>query len=411
MKKILCLILTLVLVLSTTTTAFAKKADKEDEAKQKVNKQTTQQIISKTQEKKKTTKVSNSKIKEQKKTFKIEGTSVIKYGKYKLPISPVTKGMGATVTYDKTTAVLTVVKGTITIVIDFKNKTVTVNGVADTTSSIFTVKNSRKTTVLIKYIAKALGVRASVDDDKVEIEIPGLDYPTNVVVTPVGTKVLANTLNTTTLFMTASANIKAGQATGGKAELYVGTKLVATDAEIIATDATVTFTTSDSTPINAELQTLIPQGGAVTVKLYNAGGQSVSSKVNNPTLTVDYAAPTIYNVTNAIYNVTGSSILLTVSGASIVGDKVDVTKITLYDTALAKSYQLTNSAVTGSTGVVSDSTLLTINLGPADLLGLAGYAVSTVGMTIAPGALLMDAAGNTSAEFTTIQTMPVVVIK
>lgn len=397
MKKVICLFLTMTLLISSASTAFAKQSGNGEEAKQKTKQQTTQQL--------------NQRTKEKKQSFKINGASVIKYGKYKLPIRPITKGMGATVSYDKATAVLTVVKDTTTIVIDFKNKTVTVNGIADTASGIFTAKNNKKTTVLIKYIAKVLGVRVDIDDDDITVVVPGLDYPTNVTVTPVGTTLTANVLNSSTLYMTAAANIIAGQATGGKAELYVGIKLVATDAVIEAADTTVTFTTSDSTPINAELQALVPQGGIVTVKLYNAASQAVISKVSNPTLTVDYAVPTVSGITNAIYNVSGSSILLTVTGASLVGDKVDVTKITLYDTTLAKSYQLTNTAVVGSTGIVTSNTLLTITLGTADILGLTGFGLTTVGMTIAPGALLQDAAGNASADFTTIQTIPVVVIK
>lgn len=392
MKKIISLIITATLLFTSASIAFAKS----DKAEKKNNKHIAQQY-------------KQTKVKKQ--TFKIKESPVIVYGRYKLPISPVTKGMGATVKFDKATAVLTVVKGSITIVIDFKNKTVKVNGADVTNSGIFTANNNRKMTVLIKYIASVLGVRTDVDDDNVTVEVSGLALPTNVTVTPVGTVVVANTLNCTTLYMTAIANITAGQATGGKAELYVGTKLVATDATIAATDTTVTFTTSDGTPTNAELQAAIPAGGVVTVKLYNASNSCVTSAVANPTLVVDYVAPTLASITSAVYNVAGNQLFLNVTGAGAIGDKIDVTKLSLYDTTLTKAYQLTNTSGTGSNGAVNSDTSLVINIGSADKIGLTGYGSTTVYLTVVAGSLLTDAAGNTSPSFTLIQTIPVTVIK
>ena len=382
--------MTVALLLTSTATAFAKPEKNEKKNNQKITQQ------------------QNNKIKEQKQEFKIDQSPVIKYGKYKLPINPVTKGMGATVTFDKSTAVLTVVRGNQTIIINFKTNTVTVNGVIDTKSGIFTAKNDKKTTVLIKYIAKVLGVRVDVDKDKVEIVVPGLDLPTNVTVTPVGTVVKANTLNSTTQYMTATANIKAGQATGGKAELYVGNKLVATDNYIAATDTTVTFTTSDNTPTNAKLQAAVPTGGVVTVRLYNANNKYVTSAVANPTLVVDYVSPTITGITSAIYNVAGNKLSLNVTGAGAIGDLVDVTKISLYDYALGRTYQLTDTSGIGSTGVVKSANSLEINLGTADKLGLAGFGSGTMYLSIAVGSLLKDVAGNTSPSFASIQTVPVI---
>jgi hypothetical protein len=393
MKKIICFIITAALLLTSTSVAFAKTNNAGKQVKQPTR---TEQ----------TTKQQNQKIKAKKYEFKINGSPVIKYGRYKLPISPITKGMGATVKFDKTTGVITVVKGNTTVVIDLKNKTVTVNGVADTKSGIFTAKNDKKMTVLIKYIASELGIRCDVGKDKVTVEVPGLDYPTDVAVTPVsvsGAAIVVNTLNSSTLYMTATAKIKAGQATGGKAELYVGSKLVATDSSIEATDTAVTFSTSDETPVNSELQAAVPQGGVVTVKLYNANKQSVTSTTGNPTLVVDYAAPTVTAVNSAAYSVSGSAITINVTGAGAVGDKVDVTKVSLTDTAVGKTYQLT----TASTGVVSSEGTLTISLGSADQLGLAGFGGSAVLLTVAEGSLLSDAAGNVSNAFAAAQTVPV----
>ena len=111
--------------------------------------------------------------------------------------------------------------------------------------------------------------------------------------------------------------------------------------------------------------------------------------------------------TSAVYSVTGGAITIVVSGASIKSDMVDVTKITLFDTTLAKSYQLTDKAGTGSVGVVTDANTLTITLGSADKLGLAGIGGSTVNLNIAVGSLLKDAAGNTSTALMAPVTIPV----
>jgi hypothetical protein len=394
MKRILCYIITATLLLtsaSTASTAFAKQ----NKAGEHHNQKTSQQHY--------------SRYKSKKQEFKIKGSPVIKYGRYKLPIKPVTQGMGATVTFDEETSVLTVVKGSITIVIDFKNEIVTVNGVEDTKSGIFNSKSSKRTTVLIKYIAKVLGIRVSCDDDEVTVEVPGLDLPTNIIITPVGTTAIANTLNSSTLYMMASANIIAGQATGGKAELYVDSKLIATDAVIAETDTTVTFTTSDGSPINAELQTAVPKGGVVMVRLYNASNKYVTSKVANPKLAVDYIAPTITGITSANYNAATNKLTLNVTGAGAIGDKVDVTKLSLIDTALGRTYQLTNTPATGSSGVVKSAYSLEITLGSADKLGLTGYGTSTMYLTASAGSLLTDAAGNASTSATAVQTIPVTV--
>jgi hypothetical protein len=126
---------------------------------------------------------------------------------------------------------------------------------------------------------------------------------------------------------------------------------------------------------------------------------------------VDYAAPTITGVTSAVYSASGSAISLNVTGAGAVGDMVDVTKLILYDNNLGKAYQLTNTAETGSTGVVVSSDLITIKLGAADKLGLAGFGSTAMFLTISEGYLLKDAAGNVSPVIPTLQTVPVIIIQ
>ncbi len=387
MKKIICLIILATLLFTSTETAFAKRKNVENHDNH--------------------TNYYQQRHKEKHHKFKIKESPVIQYGKYKLPIHPVTKGMDATVTFDKGAAVLTIVKGTTTIVINFKNETVTVNGVADTHSDIFTAKNSKKMTVLIKYIAYLLGERVDFDDDEIIVTVPGLNQPTNVTLIPIGTAVVPNTLNNSTLFLSATAKITAGQAVGGRAELYVGSKLVATDVSIASTDTEVTFTTSDNTPTNAELQSAVPAGGLVTVRLYNASNKYTVSSEKNPTLLVDYVSPTITGITSATYNPTGNQLTINVSGAGAVGDLVDVTKLSFYDYAIGRTYQLMNTSYGGSNGVVVNANTLLINIGYLDKTGLTGFGNATLQLLVSPGSLLSDKAGNLSSGFSATLTIPV----
>lgn len=268
MKKILCFILTLALVIGSVSVAYAKVD---------------------THQTKKTTTISNGKhygkINAKKQSFKIDGAPVIKYNKYKLPIKAITQGMRATVNYTK--PVLTVTKGTVTIVINFEAKTVTVNGLADTNSGIFNTTNSKKSIVLVKYIANKLGVRTTMDGNKVITVTPGLDLPKNITITTTGTNQLTNTVNATTDSLVITADITPGQATGGKAWLYIGSTHISTDGRITATDSKVTFKFDVD-----DLKDVIKAGGVVSVRLYNANREYVDSKDTNPTLVVDYATAT-----------------------------------------------------------------------------------------------------------------------
>lgn len=117
--------------------------------------------------------------------------------------------------------------------------------------------------------------------------------PTNVAITPVGGTVIANTLNTTNTSLTATADIAADEAVGGRAELYVGTTLVATDSGILGGETSVSFDLS--TMNNAALQAAIAEGGEVTVRVYDLAGNFSVSTVGNPTLVVDYELPATPN--------------------------------------------------------------------------------------------------------------------
>ena len=355
----------------------------------------------------------NYQVKYEKKDYKFNDKKSIKTGNYTIPYEAIVEGMGATITYDKKAAVLTVVKDAATIVIDFKNKTVAVNGVADTASGIFKASNSKKNSVLTQYIAKRLGVSVTCGKDKVTVDKVKLSKPRNVKVTMVGAegKPIAGTiLNTKVLYLTASAEITAGEAAGGKAELYVGNKLVATDAEITDTDTQVNFTTSDTTPDNAEMQAKVSTGGVISVKLYNANNNSVETKTNINLLT-DYVAPTLKGITSAVYLADEGVLYLVADGAGTIKDSVDVTKLTLTDTALKKTYQLTNTPESGSTGIVKSATSLKVTLGMADKNAVKGFGAATVILKIAAGGLIADKAGNTSPATAAEVSIPVIVIK
>lgn len=399
MKKMICFMITVAMLLSSVSVAYAKNHNYYGDYGKGNYKWDDDDRHNKHEHK------------ERKQKFNLKGTNFIKYGNYKLPIKPVTNGMGANVSYDDKKAIITVTKGSTTIVIDLKNKTVSVNGVIDYNSDIFKAKNSKKMTVLIKYIAYIFGIEVDIDDDDIIVEVPGLEQPTNIVLVPVGSTYNSNSLNSTTLYLTAYATIKAGQATGGRAELYIGNKLVAVDNTISATDTTVTFSTADNDPTNAELQALVPTGGLVTVRLYNAETKYVESSKGNPTLIVDYIAPSLTGVASAVYNTQGNRLDITVTGAGAVGDKVDVTKLSLTDTATGKTYQLTNADKTGSNGSVSSSANLMINIGSNDRLGLTGFGGSTVYLSVAAGSLITDAAGNASPYFSSYQLIPVTIIQ
>jgi hypothetical protein len=113
--------------------------------------------------------------------------------------------------------------------------------------------------------------------------------PTSLTVTPVGGTVVANTLNSTNTNMTASATITAGSATGGRAELLLGTTVIAVDNSIISSDSSLSFSLGTAT--TSALQAALPAGGQLTVALYDAAGNLASSTAL--TLTVDYVVPTV----------------------------------------------------------------------------------------------------------------------
>jgi hypothetical protein len=182
---------------------------------------------------------------------------------------------------------------------------------------------------------------------------------TGIILTPSGGTVVADTVNSTNTALGFGATIAAGQATGGKAEFYVNGSLIGTDSSIAAGDTSVAYTTSDGTPTSAELQTLIAAGGVVTVKLYDAAGNVVTS--TGPTLVRDVVASTAPTSAPASYTDNVGDITSAASTASTTDDTTpgvyvgigltDTPKLYVDGTRVDATYNSSNGTLTPTTAV------------------------------------------------------------
>lgn len=260
-----------------------------------------------------------------------------------------------------------------------------------TTSAVVKVAATVDIKDLAGDIAETANPYVPTTDDKngtngsIAADVTAPAAPTAVAVTPVGGTVVADTLNSTNTNMTATATITAAQATGGKAELYVGATKVATDATILAADTTVAFDIGATS--TATLQAAVTAGGVVTVQLYDAGGNFSTSAVANPTLVVDYVAPT---VTTPFGTNTGLAATTTIAGA---GGTATITFSEALDAASKTAVEnaITAAATGGTLGYGWVGAVLTItNSGAATPANDATFAAD---VTFAAGAL-KDVAGN-----------------
>ncbi|WP_233202433.1 Ig-like domain-containing protein [Limnohabitans sp. JirII-31] len=214
---------------------------------------------------------------------------------------------------------------------------------------------------------------------------------TALTLTPSGGTVVTNTLNASNTAMAFSATVTAGQATGGKAEFYVGANLIGTDSAIAAADTTLVYTTSDGTPTAAEVQAAITAGGQMSVILYDAAGNTLTA--TGPTLTRDVAAPTVSSV--AISGATGiqNNTLNTGDVVSVTVTMSEVTTVTgtpqlalnIGGTTVQASY----ASGSGSTALVFNYTVLA---GQTDANGIS---IDTNSLALNSGTL-KDAAGNSA---------------
>ena len=213
--------------------------------------------------------------------------------------------------------------------------------------------------------------------------------PTGVAVTPTGGTVIANTLNLTNTNMTATASITAGEAAGGKAELYVAAVKAATDSSIASGDTAVTFDCGQTTAVG--LQSLIAAGGAVSVKLIDAAGNEAVSSVANPTLIVDYAAPAA-----------PTGVAVTPAGGTIVANTLNST-----NTNMTASATITAATATGGiaqllidgtvkaqdTSIAAGDASVTFDLAQTTASGLQSAVPSGLNGKVV-SVKLIDAAGN-----------------
>lgn len=100
--------------------------------------------------------------------IEIKNSSVIKHNKMIIPVNAITKGLGAGIKWDDKTHTATITKGNIKIVIDLNKKTITVNGEKLDTDLLKKQKNNA--VVLIKLIGEILGFKVDVDDDVIIID-------------------------------------------------------------------------------------------------------------------------------------------------------------------------------------------------------------------------------------------------
>lgn len=222
----------------------------------------------------------------------------------------------------------------------------------------------------------------------------------NIPITPegptlaaIGGTVMTNILNSTNTNFTASANISAGTATGGWAELKInGASLIppVKDTDIQAGDITVDFNLNTTDP--AVVQSQFPAGGLVTVTLFTISGNPATSTLANPTLTVDYVVPTA-----------PTGLVAASSGGTIIPGYTNLSNANLTVTASITAGQATDGYAellvngTSLTPPVKDLSILigdtTVTLDPGSSNNATLQTILIEG-TLQLSVRLVDAAGN-----------------
>jgi len=104
------------------------------------------------------------------KSYKFDTPPVIKGGRTLIPVRAITEGLGAEVKWNAETKEVTITKGDITIVITIDNNVVLVNGVEVAIDAKAELLTSR-TYVPLRFIAEALGLKVTWDEETEIIEI------------------------------------------------------------------------------------------------------------------------------------------------------------------------------------------------------------------------------------------------
>ncbi|MDP3139940.1 MAG: hypothetical protein Q8N17_26835, partial [Burkholderiaceae bacterium] len=220
--------------------------------------------------------------------------------------------------------------------------------------------------------------------------------PTSVTITSVGGTAVTNAINGSNTNLSLSATIVAGEATGGKAEFYVGATKLGEDNTIASGDTSVSYTTSGAS--HDELHAVLAAGGVVSVKLITSDGHNATSSAGNPTLLVDYdaaTAPTAVQV-NAV-------------GGTVVANTINSTNTHLTAQATIVAGEATGGSATlkvNGTTVATDAsigagdtqvTFTTSDGTPSNaelLAAIAAGGTVTVTLTDAAGNAITSSVGN-----------------
>jgi hypothetical protein len=199
--------------------------------------------------------------------------------------------------------------------------------------------------------------------------------PTAVTLTPVGGNIVANTINTTNTNLTATATITAGDATDGKAELMIGSTVLASDTTIAVGDVAVSFDLGLTT--NAALQAAVATGGVAKVRLHDKAGNYTDSTVN-PTLTRDMVAPTLLSVVNSAATFTLNDVISFTFSEAMQTAPIDaIGNYTI--TSTAGTIKVDAGAAANQTGTIQVNVATFVN---GDKITLGSAIVDTAGNPI-----------------------------
>lgn len=95
------------------------------------------------------------------KEYSSDEGNIIKYKNFQLPTNPITEGLGANLNWNEKTHIITITKGNISLVINLQSKKITINGF-EIKNSVLTTNKKNNTIVLFKFIAQALGNNAEI---------------------------------------------------------------------------------------------------------------------------------------------------------------------------------------------------------------------------------------------------------
>ncbi|MCX6423287.1 MAG: Ig-like domain-containing protein, partial [Actinobacteria bacterium] len=221
--------------------------------------------------------------------------------------------------------------------------------------------------------------------------------PTTVAVIPVGGTVVANTLLASNTNMTSTASITAGQATGGYAELLLGSSVIATDLLISSGDSSVAFDLGLSGA--AALQATIAASGNLTVRLYDAVG-NVSAASAARSLTVDYIVPTVTVTSTRTAFTLGqtATVTFTLSEDSANFISGDVTVVNGSLTSFSGSGSSYTATFTPATGNALVGSISVASGALTDAAGNSNSASNTVGLTIDTVAPTVSSFTSTTAD-------------